>query len=258
MSKGQRASLYTALAAYGSAAKVAASSAPQIAPIVYTTSSCEALTKAAEATTGLARQQVLAVLSQMMQNRSLFSAAPKMERFQGLRIVLAKAQALYKTANLSSSGAISALLSLFACLDHPGLDTTTWSHEGRMRIMPVFNRTATMACLKPLTDRQLTESLASAAAAAEAEEKKEETDDAPKELSWPEPSEQVMMLMGAGFQRHHVEFCLLQKDGNPDLAVDMLLGGSFYGDLPSEQDLIKQITGQGDEEKVSLHSLHHQ
>ena len=66
-----------------------------------------------------------------------------------------------------------------------------------------------------------TQSLASATAAAEAEEeeeKKEETDDGHKELSWPDPSEEVMMLMGAGYERHHVEFCLLQKDGNRDLA----------------------------------------
>ena len=88
------------------------------------------------------------------------------------------------------------------------------------------------------------------AAAAAEEEKKEETDVGPKELSWPEPSEQVTMLMGAGFERHPVEYCLLQHDGNPDLALAMLLRGQKLdrGDdlyLPSEQDLIKQITGQG-------------
>merc|ERR1740117_2845098 len=52
-----------------------------------------------------------------------------------------------------------------------------------------------------------------------------------------------MMLMGAGFPRHHVEFCLL-KTGDAEAAINMLMDQNFLSDLPSEQELIEKLHNQ--------------
>ena len=245
MSKGQRASLYTALAAYGSACKVAASCSPAIVPLVYNEATCEVLTKAAETTTGQARQQLLAILSQMMMRRGLFGQAPKLERFQGLRTVLAKAQKVYDDTKPNSSGPISALLSLFACLDHPTLDTTTWEHKGRIRFLPAFTRTSTVACLKPPTVAELADLYAEMDIQVDVPAE-EEASKEPVVLAWPAASDQVEMIMGiAGYERAHVEYCLIESEGSPDATCEMLMEGEYIAEMPDEQELIKQVTGQG-------------
>ena len=180
MSKGQRASLYTALAAYDSASKVAASIAPSIAPIVFTKSTCEVLTKATEKTIGLARQQALSVLTHVMQNQHLFTEEemPCMGRFHGLRDVLARSQLLTDKHDIGNCRSTSALIGLFASLKHQAVNTTSWSGKGRISAMPVFDRSASFFSLQPLAgtdaaaivaaEREAAETAAAEAAAARA------------------------------------------------------------------------------------------